>query len=127
MGDRANFGFAANGNAIMLYGHWAGEGMLDTLAKALEHSEARWMDSGYATRMAVSYIVDRAGATMSETGYGLYVNTLADNEHSVPVVDWDDETVSLYPVGTNHPYIRGLDKTPKFTMDIPSFINKFRK
>lgn len=127
MGDRANFGFASNGSAIVLYGHWAGEGMMNTLAEALEHSQNRWGDDGYATRMAVSYIVETAGATMAETGYGLYVNTIADNEHSVPVVDWDEKTVSLYPMGEGHPYIRGIGETPKFTMSLESFIKKFRK
>jgi hypothetical protein len=125
MGDRANFGFATNGSAILLYGHWAGEGMMKTLALALKHAKPRWRDSLYGTRMAVCHIVESAGATLAETGYGLSVNSLADNEHKVPVVDWDEQTVSLYPEGYSHPYIRGLKETPLFTMSLQSFVDKF--
>ena len=55
MGDRANFGFKADGdNVINLYGHWAGAYRYQLVAQALEASRSRWQDNGYATRIAIS-------------------------------------------------------------------------
>ena len=45
MGDRANFGFRQeDGSIIYLYGHWAGEGMMNTLAEAIAKARPRWTD-----------------------------------------------------------------------------------
>jgi hypothetical protein len=110
--------------------------MMETLAEALLHAKPRWGDSGYGTRMAVNFIIEEAGATLGALGFGLYVNTIADNEHSVPVVDWDTQTVSLFDAPRNfndilghkrHPIIWGLAKTPKFTMPLEVFVKRFGK
>jgi hypothetical protein len=124
MGDRANFGFTNNTNkpTIYLYGHWAGEGMMNRLAKAIDVARPRWTDAEYATRIAVSHII---GDTWTqETGWGLSVDYLCDNEHSIPIVDWEAQTVTLY----SSEYIDGhvLGKS-KFTMDLDSFVKKFKK
>jgi hypothetical protein len=116
MGDRANFGFEnhVNGNVVFLYGHWAGEHMLGKLAQAILAAENRWDDAGYATRIA---ICDLIGEDWNmETGWGLYVDEVVDNEHSVPVVNWPSRTVTLW----------SRDMTEKkFTMSLASFCEKF--
>ena len=123
MGDRANFGLKqSDGNTIFLYSHWGGEGMMNTLAEALASARPRWNDEGYATRIMISQIIGNDWA--EETGYGLYVNQIGDNEHSVPVVDFDSQTVSLYEASWN---IRFVQENPKFTMGFEAFINKFAK
>ena len=130
MGDRANFGFrAAKGEPVLyLYGHWAGEHMLAKLANALENALPRIKmgDSAYSTRIAVSSLVGEDA--YSETGWGLTIDSLCDNEHSIPIVDFETGTVSLHErpewnvVGTKP------DSTPvKFTMPIEAFITKFSK
>jgi len=87
MGDRANFGFRdSKENIIFLYGHWAGHRMLENLADAVQAAEPRWGDESYATRIAISRLV--GDEWTSETGWGLTVNALADNEHKVPIIDW---------------------------------------
>jgi hypothetical protein len=95
MGNRVNFGFQqSNDNTIFLYGHWAGSGMLERLADAVVKARPRWSDESYATRIAISQIVgDDWG---SETGWGLHVNEIGDNEHKVPIVNFQNQTFKLY-------------------------------
>ena len=131
MGDRANFGFtsknAHDGHVVYLYGHWAGEQMMHNLAKALDRVRAagRLSDPYYGTRIAISELVgDNWNQDLS---WGISVNTVPDNEHSVPVVDWDTQTVSLYDEN-GYPGSNPEDTIPpKFTMDIRDFINRFLK
>lgn len=129
MGDRANFGFRASKDepVLYLYGHWAGDGMMNTLAHALEAASSRILmgDSAYATRIAISNII--GDSWRSETGWGLTINYLADNEHSVPIVDFDTSTVSLYPAPDWGTGLKPDETQPKFTMTIESFIAKFAK
>jgi len=95
MGDRANFGFKdSKGDTLFLYGHWAGAEMLHHLATAVAHAEPRWNDEGYATRICISQLIGQEWE--SQTGWGLYVNHIADNEHKVPVIDWSNQTFTLY-------------------------------
>jgi hypothetical protein len=95
MGDRANFGFKQNnGDTLFLYGHWAGHNMLGNLAAALSAAEPRWGDSSYATRIATSHLI--GDEWTSTTGWGFSINRLDDNEHKVPVVNWAEQTVTLF-------------------------------
>ena len=123
MGDRANFGFRqADGDIIYLYGHWAGEGMMARLADALVAAQNRWHDESYATRIAISNIIGEEWNQEYSWGIATYIG---DNEHSVPVVSWSNETVSLYP----HNWAAGtIDfDNPKFTMTFQQFLDKFAK
>ncbi len=91
MGDRANFGFVQpNGNTVVLYGHWAGYQMLGRLADAVIAARPRWNDSSYATRIAISQLV--ADQWNMETGWGIYVNEIGDNEHKIAIVDFNQQT-----------------------------------
>jgi hypothetical protein len=94
MGDRANFGFKdRKGDTIFLYGHWAGHQMLQNLADAVQIAHPRWSDESYATRICISQLISEEWA--SETGWGLSVNELGDNEHKVPVINWAAKTFTL--------------------------------
>ena len=114
MGDRANFGFKdSKGNTIFLYGHWAGHEMLKRLAAAVETARPRWTDESYATRICVSQIV--GDEWNQETGWGLTVNELADNEHKVPVIDWTNQTFTLFEEDLN---------TEVYSSPLANFVDK---
>ena len=95
MGDRANFVFVDGaGDTICLYGHWAGYNMLGRLADAVIAARPRWSDESYATRIATSHLI--GDEWTSTTGWGFSINRLDDNEHKVPVVNWAEQTVTLF-------------------------------
>lgn len=126
MGDRANFGFRADSESpvVVLYAHWGGYEMMRNLAHAIETARPRWTDEGYATRISISQLIGEEWN--QEYSYGIYVNEIGDNEHSVPVVNWADQTVSLYEAS----FITSPDfdnDTPKFTMGFEAFIKKFAR
>lgn len=127
MGDRANFVFVQdNGETIVLYGHWAGYNMLENLAEAVATAQPRWGDSAYATRIAVSQMIGDSWS--SETGWGLSVNEIADNEHKIPVINWGDRTFSLHeqaPFVDKHNKVRGMKNDAIFTMDLSAFVEKY--
>jgi hypothetical protein len=115
MGDRANFGFRdRNENIIFLYGHWAGYKMLEQLGNALVKAQPRWNDESYATRICVSQLVNAEWDR--ETGWGLSVNELGDNEHKVPVVDWHNKKVTLFEEDL---------QTEVFSMELGAFAQKY--
>lgn len=127
MGDRANFGFVQpNGNTIVLYGHWAGYQMLGKLADAVIAARPRWNDSSYATRIAISHIV--ADQWNMETGWGLYVNEIGDNEHKIAIIDWDQQTFSLHEEAPRNDLdnkVNGMNNKALFTMDLTAFCEKY--
>jgi len=115
MGDRANFGFKdRKGNTVFLYGHWAGHNMLQNLADAVQIAHPRWTDESYATRICISQMIGEDWG--QETGWGLQVNQLGDNEHKVPVIDWSKQTFSLMEEDL---------QTVVFTTDLTSFVAKY--
>jgi hypothetical protein len=115
MGDRANFGFRdSKENIIFLYGHWAGHQMLANLADAVAAAEPRWQDESYATRIAISRLVGEEWT--SETGWGIYINQLGDNEHKVPIIDWKNRTFILMEEDL---------QTEVFRMPLENFVSKY--
>jgi hypothetical protein len=125
MGDRANFGFRqSNGETIVLYGHWAGHNMLAKLADAVDKARARWADESYATRICISQLV--GDDWNSETGWGLQVNSISDNEHKIPLIDWATQTFSLHEESSwsEETKVRGMSDTPMFDMSLDSFVKK---
>jgi aspartyl aminopeptidase len=127
MGDRANFVFVQpNGESIVLYGHWAGSNMLARLADAVATAKPRWTDSSYATRIAISQLI--GDQWNMETGWGLSVNQILDNEHKIAVVDFEQKTFSLHEEGdwndeTNK--VRGMNNEFIFVQDLDNFIEKY--
>lgn len=127
MGDRANFGFRADENSpvVVLYAHWGGYQMMHNLATAIDIARPRWTDEGYATRICISQLIGEDWN--QELSYGVYVDHIGDNEHSVPVVNWADQSVSLYDADWSTTHIDFYNDTPKFTMPFETFIKKFKK
>ena len=127
MGDRANFGFVQpNGQTIVLYGHWAGEGMLGRLADAVIKARPRWNDPAYATRIAISQII--GDQWNEETGFGLHVNEISDNEHKIAIIDFTQQTFSLHEEDSFHNtdnVVRGMKNEALFTMDLSTFCEKY--
>ena len=127
MGDRANFGFVQpNGNTIVLYGHWAGAQMLGKLADAVIAARGRWNDPAYATRIAISQII--GDQWNMETGFGLHVNEISDNEHKIAIVDFDQQVFSLHEEDdfrNTDNKVRGMKNEALFTMDLTTFCEKY--
>jgi hypothetical protein len=115
MGDRANFGFRdSKENIVFLYGHWAGFRMLENLADAVQAAAPRWNDESYATRITISNLIKDEWS--SETGWGITVNELADNEHKVPIIDWKNKTFTLMEEDL---------KTVVFSTTLDAFVAKY--
>jgi len=128
MGDRANFVIRQSDPTVYLciYGHWAGDGMFDALAHALNRVVAagRVNDESYANRIMISSLVNDHD---SDLGWGVSVNYVPDNEHSVPVVDFQAETVELYSKFYGSIPAAVETTEPKFVMPIDVFIQKYLK
>ena len=115
MGDRANFGFRdSKENIVFLYGHWAGHRMLENLANAVKAAEPRWSDESYATRICISQLINDEWS--NETGWGISVNQLVDNEHKVPIIDWTNKTFILMEEDL---------KETVFEMPLANFVSKY--
>ena len=87
MGARCTFVFKqSEEQAVALYSHWGEDSMYQDLAGALRHAKSRidMPDVSYATRMAISYLLQ--DDILSETGYGIYAvnpNDLGFMDHPV--------------------------------------------
>ena len=127
MGDRANFVFVQDsGETIVLYGHWAGYNMLNNLAEAVFKARPRWGDDSYATRIAISNMIGDGWSY--ETGWGLQVNEISDNEHKIPVINWKERTFSLHEEDSHHNQdnkVKGMKNEAIFTMDLSAFVEKY--
>ncbi len=127
MGDRANFVFVQpNGHSIVLYGHWAGYQMLQNLAEAAIKAQNRWSDPSYATRIAISHMIGEGWAM--ETGWGLAVDEILDNEHKIAVVDFQQQTFSLHEedsYSNESNKVRGMKNEAIFTQDLATFCEKY--
>lgn len=88
MGDRGNIIViddvtdVLHPRGVVLYTHWSGTEIKDTLKQALRH-EDRWDDAAYLTRIIFDKL--RGGDT-GTTGYGIS-SFIGDNEHDFLVVD----------------------------------------
>ena len=97
MGARCTFVFKqAENQAVALYSHWGEDSMYQDLAGALQHATSRIAmgDAPYATRMAISYLLQHD--ILSETGYGIYAcnpDDLGFMDHPV-IIDLTDKTVA---------------------------------
>lgn len=123
MGDRVTFAFQQEDNDIIyLYGHWAGYDMMHNLACAIEKARPRWQDEGYATRIAISQLIGNEWDQEYSWGITTY---FCDSEHSIPVVNWKEQTVDLIPMSWLDQFDRNAE--PKFVMGFEPFIKRFTK
>ncbi len=96
MGARCNFVFKQSEDlTVTLYSHWDEDNMYTVLAHALQHARPRLQmgDIPYATRMAISYIIQ--DSILEETGYGIYAMDPSDQaflDHPI-TIDLTDMTV----------------------------------
>jgi hypothetical protein len=100
--------------------------MLANLAEAVISAQSRWSDPSYATRIAISQMIGEGWAM--ETGWGLSVNQIQDNEHKIPVVDFQQQTFSLHeeaPYSDESNKIRGMKNDAMFTQDLSNFCEKY--
>ena len=117
MGDRANFGFKqSSGDTLYLYGHWAGHDMLNNLAHSVLEAESRWSDPSYATRIVISNLIGEDWK--SETGWGLSVDRILDNEHKIPVINWTAKTFTLFEEDLT---------TEVFSLSLADFVQKYSR
>ena len=96
MGARCTFVFKQSEDlGVALYSHWGEESMHQDLAMALRHAEPRIKmgDVYYATRMAISYLMQ--DAVLDETGFGIYACDPSDQAFmdSPITIDLTDMTV----------------------------------
>jgi hypothetical protein len=125
MGDHATFVIEQdNDSAIYIYGHWAGDGMLNEFAHAIAHAlpRIRMEDEVYTARMVFNYLT--RDDVMGETGWGLSTY-FCDSEHSVPVLNVKQGTVRLLPHSWDTKF--DISAKPKFVMSVDNFIGKFAK
>ena len=100
--------------------------MLSKLADAVIKARPRWNDPAYATRIAISSII--GDQWNMETGFGLHVNEISDNEHKIAIVDWDQQTFSLHEEDdfrNTDNKVRGMKNAAIFTMDLTTFCEKY--
>ena len=100
--------------------------MLANLAEAVAKAQPRWSDPSYATRIAISHLI--GDAWTFETGFGLHVNEIGDNEHKIPIIDFTQMTFSLHSEDSFYNLdnkVRGMSNEAIFTMDLRSFVEKY--
>jgi len=125
MGDRTNTVFRmADGSDVVLYQHWGGFEMMANLAAAVDAARPRWHDEAYATRIIISNLI--GDDWNQEYGYGICTRIM-DNEHSIPVIDFSDQTVALYGFEWENVYGTCQLKDQKFRMPFGEFVKKFSK
>jgi hypothetical protein len=100
--------------------------MLGQLADAVIAARPRWNDPSYATRIAISQLV--GNDWNSETGWGLHVNEIGDNEHKIAIVDFSQQTFSLHeeaPRNDETNKVNGMNNEALFVMDLSTFCEKY--
>jgi hypothetical protein len=98
MGNRAVIGFRADKDAIpvFLYSHWGGRDRYLDAQRAISAAEQRWNHPDYATRIAISQIVENYWS--EETGFGI---SAGHNSFCLPdyddviLVTWEDRMVEI--------------------------------
>ena len=95
--------------------------MLGQLANALDKARPRWNDESYAIRIATSQMIN--DDWNSETGWGLSIDSILDNEHKIPVVDFKGDSVTLYEEGPD-PRRPGREV---FSMSLDAFVKRYKK
>ena len=95
MGDRQEYIIvSSNGNYISLYEHWQTPRPMGRIASILEYirDAGRQTDEPHATKILISQLIKNHE---SSTGYGITINSRQESEHTVPVICFLNNTVSL--------------------------------
>ena len=93
MGDRASVIIKQNDKqGIEIYGHWAGNNIVNTLPHALKVAEKRFDDISYFTRIITHNILDDIADKDKETSAGLAICELNESNY-----DLNNYTVFIDP------------------------------
>lgn len=89
MGDRANVAILTEQyqEPVIFYTHGKGHELPDAVESAIAKSQPRWGDDAYASRIILHNVMTDLADPGSETGAGITVGILTDNEYPVLVVD----------------------------------------
>ena len=128
MGARINYVFKANMEQpyLVLYSHWGETTWHSDLAAALVSARGRWSDPSYATRITISHMIGEGWAM--ETGWGLHVNEIGDNEHKIAIIDFGQQTFSLHDEAPHNDLdnkVKGMKNEAIFTQDLSNFCEKY--
>jgi len=82
----------SGGEHVYLYSHWGGYDAPRNIRDALIRGKDRWNDCSYLTRIIFRQL--GAGSENGNTGFGIWASMM-DNEHPIPVIDCDTQTVSF--------------------------------
>lgn len=94
MGDRASVIIKQNDKqGIEIYGHWAGNNIVNTLPHALKVAEERFDDISYFTRIITHNILDDIADKDKETSAGIEICELNESNH----VDLNNYAVFIDP------------------------------
>lgn len=81
----------------MLYSHWGGYELPTAVADALPKAAGRWDDESYCARIVIQNILNAIADPDSETGSGISVGELTDNEYPIIVIDVPSNLVGVVP------------------------------
>ena len=94
MGNRASVIIKQNDKqGIEIYGHWAGNNIVNTLPHALKVAEERFDDISYFTRIITHNILDDIADKDKETSAGLAICEWNESNH----IDLNNYTVFIDP------------------------------
>jgi len=93
MGDRANIVVKRGEEQVVLYTHWNGSELPETLRLALKRGESRWHDFQYLTRIIFCQMIP-SEYWAETTGFGISCK-IYDNEYEIITVDVDKRTVQI--------------------------------
>lgn len=94
MGNRASVIIKQNDKqGIEIYGHWAGNNIVNTLSHALKVAEERFDDISYFTRIITQNILDDIADKDKETSAGIEICELNESNH----VDLNNYAVFIDP------------------------------
>lgn len=82
---------------VVLYSHWGGYELPTAVADALPKAAGRWDDEPYCARIVIQNILNTIADPDSETGSGISVGELTDNEYAIIVIDVPANTVGVVP------------------------------
>lgn len=97
MGDRANIIVKNRDEQVVLYSHWNGSELPQTLAAALKWGDDRWTDFQYLTRIIFCEMV--AGDDRWTSGYGITNKVYNTDDPSRDItVNVDSQTIHFNDV-----------------------------
>ena len=106
MGDRSNV-FIQQGQkdgrafGVGIYSHWHGTTLHSVALDALPKAASRVGDPSYFARIIIHNVLATIADPDSETGFGIYTDSLGepDNEHDVLVIDANTSRYWFTPEG----------------------------